>query len=166
MILSVRRRHSVILGLRCWPEKFSFVLIDGDPKSCRTIKSGVKKFPTDLTRPGFLNWISKELKGLLANHDVRTAVYKQQEFSPQANRGAIARRAEVEGVVQAVLYESGCQDVDDLLKKQVKKMTDYSGSAADVLEVLSTTPLKDHIGAETEEAALVAFAVLRKQSED
>jgi hypothetical protein len=156
----------MILGLRCWAEKFAFVLINGDVSSCRTIKSGVKKFPADLSRPGFLNWISKELKGLLTNHDVKSAVYKQQEFSPQANRGAIARRAEVEGVVQAVLYENGCQDVDGLLKKQVKKMTDYSGSAADVLEVLSTTPLKDHIGEETEEAALVAFALLKQQSED
>jgi hypothetical protein len=155
----------MILGLRCWAEKFAFVLIEGDVSSCQTIKSGVKKFPTDLSRPGFLNWISKELKGLLANHHVKTAVYKQQEFSPQANRGAIARRAEVEGVVQAVLYENGCQDIEGLLKKQIKKMTDYTGSAADVLEVLSATPLKDHIGAETEEAALVAFALLKKQSE-
>lgn len=135
----------MILGLRCWAEKFAFVLIDGDVSSCHTIKSGVKKFPADLSRPGFLNWISKELKALLTNHDVKTAVYKQQEFSQQANRAAIARRAEVEGVVQAVLYENGCQDVDGLLKKQLKKMTDYSGSAADVIEVLSTTPLKDHI---------------------
>lgn len=155
----------MILGLRCWPEKFAFVLIDGDVSSCYTVKSGVKKFPTDLSRPGFLNWISKELKGLLANHDVKTAVYKEQEFSPQANRGLIARRAEVEGVVQAVLYENGCKDVDGLRKKQLKKMTDYSGSAADVLEVLSTTPLRDHISADTGEAALVAFAALKKQSE-
>ena len=64
-----------------------------------------------------------------------------------------------------MLYENGCPDVDGLLKKQVKKMTDYSGSAADVLEILSRTPLKDHIGEETEEAALAAFAVLKKQSE-
>jgi Holliday junction resolvasome RuvABC endonuclease subunit len=156
----------MILGLRCWPEKFAFVLIDGTVSSCHTVKSGVKKFPTDLSRPGFLNWISKELKGLLTNHNVKTAVYKQQEFSPQANRGTIARRAEVEGVIQAVLYENGCQDINGLLKQQVKKMTGYSGSAADILEVLSTTPLKDHIGEETEEAALVAFAVLKEQSED
>ncbi len=156
----------MILGLRCWPEKFAFVILDGDMSSCRTVKSGVKKFPTDLSRPGFLNWISKELKGLLANNDVKSAVYKEQEFSPQANRGLIARRAEVEGVVQAVLYENGCQDIDGLRKKQLKKMTNYSGSAGDVAEVLSTTPLRDHLGTECEEAALVAFATLKKHSEE
>lgn len=156
----------MILGLRCWPEKFAFVIIAGDVSSCRTVKSGVKKFPTDLSRPGFLNWISKELKSLLANHDVRGAVYKEQEFSPQANRGLIARRAEVEGVVQAVLYENGCQAIDGLRKKQLKKITGYSGSAGDVLEILSTTPLRDHLGTECEEAALVAFATLRREFEE
>ena len=68
----------------------------------------------------------------MTNHDVKTAVYKQQEFSRQANRGAIARRAEVEGVVQAVLYENGCQDVDGLLKKQLKKMTDGLGGGGEL----------------------------------
>ena len=42
----------MILGLRCWAEKFAFVLIDGEVSSCHTIKSGVKKFPADLSRPG------------------------------------------------------------------------------------------------------------------
>src|SRR5262249_51515913 len=64
----------MIFGLRCWAEKFAFILIDGDVSSCHTIKSGVKKFPADLSRPGFLNWISKELKALLTNHDVKTAM--------------------------------------------------------------------------------------------
>jgi Holliday junction resolvasome RuvABC endonuclease subunit len=134
-------------------------VLTGDSADFDLTAKGVKRSPADLDRPGFLNWISKELKAILKKFDIQVAAFKRFEPSAFKNKSTL-NRAEVEGVARAVLYENNCRDIETLIKSQIKAITKYSGSAKDVVEVLSTTKLNSELGDDTEEAALVAFARL------
>jgi hypothetical protein len=147
------------LGVRCWPDKFSFVVLDGSAVNPELIEHDVRRFPADLTRAGFLSWISSEVKGILSRRRISVAAYKQIEPNARKN-SSLMRRAEVEGVIQAVLYESGCRDVSGLTKRQLKSALDFPDAASDVSDALLTSPLQELYGLDAEEAALAAWALL------
>lgn len=147
------------LGIRCWPDKFSFVVLDGSPSDPKLIEHDVRKFPADLTRAGFLNWISGEVKGILSRRRISRAAYKQIEPNARKNT-SLMKRAEVEGVIQAVLYESGCRDISGLTKQQLKSKLRFKESATDIEDALLPSPLRDLYGQDVEEAALTAWALL------
>ncbi len=147
------------LGIRCWPDKFSFVVLEGSPSHPKLIEHDVRNFPTDLSRAGFLNWISHEVKGILLRRQVNEFAYKQIEPTARKNN-SLMRRAEVEGVIQAVVYESGSHKISGLTKQQLKAKLHFEGPAGEVAKALLLGPLKELFGTEAEEAALVALALL------
>src|SRR5882724_4720108 len=73
------------LGIRCWPDKFAFVVLDGTGAEPKLVEYDVRKIPSDLPRPGFLDWISKEVKGILNRRHINEAAYKKIEPSAQKN---------------------------------------------------------------------------------
>jgi hypothetical protein len=123
------------------------------------VEHGVRVFPTDLSRAGFLSWISNEVKAILGRRRINASAYKQIEPKAQKNT-SLLHRAEVEGVIQAVLYESGCRDVTGLIKSQLKAALHFAGSAKEISAVLSGGPLEELLGCDSEEAALAAWALL------
>jgi hypothetical protein len=147
------------LGIRCWPDRFAFVVLGGSASRPELIEHGVRKFPTDLSRAGFLSWISNEVKGILGRRRINASAYKQIEPKAQKNT-SLLRRAEVEGVIQAVLYESGCRSVTGLIKTQLKSTLHFEGSAKEISAALSGGPLEELLGKDAEEAALAAWALL------
>lgn len=147
------------LGIRCWPDRFAFVVLDGTAVHPDLVEHGVRKFPTDLSRAGFLSWISNEVKAILARRRINASAYKQIEPKAQKNT-SLLRRAEVEGVIQAVLYESGCRDVTALIKTQLKSALHFDGAAKEISAVLLSGPLEELLGKDEEEAALAAWALL------
>jgi hypothetical protein len=147
------------LGIRCWPDRFSFVVLAGSAAHPELIEHDVRRFPADLSRAGFLSWISNEVKGILGRRRINGAAFKQIEPKAQKN-SSLLRRAEVEGVVQAVLYESGCREVSGLVKSQLKSALGFDGLAKEVSAALLSSPLEELLGKEPEEAALAAWALL------
>lgn len=144
------------IGFRCWPDKLAYVVAVGRRSNPSIVEAGVRKFPADLSRAGFLNWVTKEIKAIVARHQTMMVAYKQIEPTAQKNQ-SLLRRAEVEGVVQAVLYEAGCRDIKSFSKQQLKSQFGFSGSAADVNHVLRGMC---EVAKDTEEAALAAIALL------
>lgn len=149
----------MVLGIRCWHDKFAFVVAKGPSTNPEIIESDVRKFPADLERAGFLNWISKEIKGVLHRHPIAAAGFKALEGTA-FRTVEVVKRAEVEGVIQAVLYESGCKDVDGLTKQQIKAAIGYNGKAAEVVNALEGTAFAE-MQANIQDAALVAWALLK-----
>ena len=147
------------LGIRCWPDKFSFVVLEGSSSKPVLVECDVRRFPTDLSKPGFLNWISHELKNILGRRPIKGAAYKAIESTARKN-SKLMLRAEVEGVIQAVLYESGCREVEGLTKRQLKSALGFGDTADKICNALQDSPLADLFGRDTEEAALAAWALL------
>jgi hypothetical protein len=147
------------LGIRCWPDRFAFVVLGGSATQPELIEHGIRKFPADLSRAGFLSWISNEIKGILGRRRINASAFKQIEPKAQKNT-SLLHRAEVEGVIQAVLYESGCREVSGLIKSQLKSALRFDGSAKEVSGALLGSPLEELFGEDAEEAALAAWALL------
>jgi hypothetical protein len=85
--------------------------------------------------------------------------YKAIEPAARKN-SPLLRRSQVEGVVQAVVHESGCTQIDSYTKQQIKARIGFVGSAKDVAEALDGSPLEEFSGTEFEESALAAWASL------
>jgi hypothetical protein len=147
------------LGIRCFPDKLAYVIAQGNISAPVVVESDIRKFPTDLTRPGFLNWVSKEVKGILLRHRIRSAAFKEIESNAQKTNASL-KRAEVEGVIQAVLYENGCHDVQGVNKQELKAALAFSGPAKDIAAALVNTDLHKFRGKDEEEAALAAWSLL------
>jgi Holliday junction resolvasome RuvABC endonuclease subunit len=147
------------LGFRCWPDHFAYVVLDGTIAKPKPITSGRVEIPADSDRPAFLNWISREVKTILTRHNPARCSYKSIE--PLARKNSdLLRRAQVEGVVQAVVHEFGCKAIGSYTKQQLKARIGFSGTAKEVAEALEDSPLQEFYGKDFEEAALAAWASL------
>lgn len=147
------------LGFRCWPDRFAYVVLDGIIARPKPITSGRVNIPADSDRPAFLNWISREVKAVLTRHNPACCSYKAIE--PLARKNSdLLRRAQVEGVVQAVVHEFGCKAIGSYTKQQLKARIGFDGTAKNVAEVLEGSPLQEFWGTDYEEAALAAWASL------
>jgi hypothetical protein len=106
-----------------------------------------------------LSWISREIKTILTRHSPARCSYKSIE--PLARKNSdLLRRAQVEGVVQAVVHEFGCKAVGSYTKQQLKARIGFKGTAKEVDEALDGTPLQEFHKPDYEEAALAAWASL------
>jgi Holliday junction resolvasome RuvABC endonuclease subunit len=147
------------LGLRCWPDHFAYVVLDGTIAKPNPITSGKVEIPADNDRPAFLDWISREVKTILTRHNPARCSYKSIE--PRAKKNSnLLRRAQVEGVVQAVVHGFGCKTIGSYTKQQLKARIAFSGTAKEVAKALQDSPLQKFYGTQFEEAALVAWASL------
>ena len=75
------------LGFRCWPDRFAYVVLEGAINKPKPITSGRVDIPADNDRPAFLNWISREVKTILARHTPVGCSYKSIE--PLARKNSI-----------------------------------------------------------------------------
>jgi Holliday junction resolvasome RuvABC endonuclease subunit len=155
----VKQKAMQYLGFRCWPDQFTYVVLQGTVTAPKPVTSGTVKIPADSDRPAFLNWISTEVRTILKRHTPTGCSYKAIEPKAQKN-SSLLRRAQVEGVVQAVVHESGCRDIASYTKQQIKARIGFGGTAKDVAQALDGGPLQEFSGNDFEEAALAAWVSL------
>jgi Holliday junction resolvasome RuvABC endonuclease subunit len=147
------------IGLRCWPDRFAYVVLEGDVRAPVVIASDTISIPADDDRPAFLNWISNEVRTILKRYPPSRCSYKAIEPTAFKNSDSL-RRAQVEGVVQAVAHGSGCTQIASFTKQQIKARIGFDGAAKDVAQALKGGPLDELSGADFREAALAAWASL------
>ncbi len=147
------------IGLRCWPDKFAYVVLQGTLATPVPIDSGTVTIPDDTDRPAFLNWISSEVRTIVKRHTPTSCSYKAIEPAARKN-SSLLRRAQVEGVVQAVVHELGCKLITSHTKQQIKARIGFEGSAKEVAQALDGSSLEEFGGTDYEESALAAWASL------
>jgi len=150
---------SCVLGIRCYPDKVAAVILSGTQGNPTLERLEIKTFPVDRSPAGQLAWVFEELDELLRDAKPGAASYKKVEGMAVKNKSTL-QRAEVEGVVKAALSKNGLEP-RGFIKSQLKSETNYGGDTKNVAEVLSTTAIRDLLGTDAEEAALVAFATLK-----
>lgn len=147
------------IGLRCWPDRFTYVVLAGTVGAPILIASDTVTIPADDDRPSFLNWISKEVRTILKRYPPIRCSYKAIEPMAFKNSDSL-RRSQVEGVVQAVAHESGCTEIASYTKQQIKARIGFEGAAKDVAKALKGGPLDELSRTDFQEAALAAWASL------
>jgi Holliday junction resolvasome RuvABC endonuclease subunit len=147
------------VGFRCWPDHFTYVVLQGAITAPEPVASDKVEIPVDSDRPAFLNWISTEVRTILKRHTPAGCSYKAIEPLARKNSN-LMRRAQVEGVIQAVIHESGCRRIASHTKQQIKARIGFGGTAKDVAKALNGGPLNEFVDTDFEEAALAAWASL------
>jgi hypothetical protein len=149
------------IGIRCGSDGFWFVVAVGTRGEPELVLAEPRKCPHDMTRACSLNWIRKEIQGVLALYKAKSCRLKAVEpFAPK--NVATLHRAEVEGVIQAAIYDSGCKDIKNLYKSQLKSVLAYEGPIRTIEEKLASSPFENLHGKELREAALAAWAALEE----
>lgn len=150
------------LGLRCWPDRFAYVVAEGTRKRPELVTSDILRLPQNMTRPCALNWLHKELNSIASKYSIRGCRYKAVEPMAQKTM-SLLERAQVEGVVQGGVYEAGCRDIEGLRKTQIKRLLSFAGPAKHVTEALTDSPFSRLSGTDCQEAALAAWCALGEE---
>lgn len=149
------------IGIRCGSDGFAFVVAAGTRGGPGLLLAESRKCPHDMTRACFLSWVRKEIQDLLNLHKIKSCRLKAVESIAPKNVATL-HRAEVEGVVQAAIYDSGCKDIKSLYKSQLKSALAYEGPTGTIDERLASSPFENLHGTELREAALAAWAALEE----
>lgn len=151
-----------VLGIRCWPQKFSYAAATGNSERPILVAADTLHSPQGMNRACFLSWVYRETQSLVTKHDPRTCRIKAVEPIATKNTHSL-ERSEVEGVVNASLYQSGCRDIKAVYKQQIKASIGFDGQASQVSEALAGTVFEELAGQDEEEAALAAWCALGEQ---
>jgi hypothetical protein len=151
-----------VLGIWCWPEKFSYVAAKGSLESPILVAAETLHSPQGMNRACFLGWVFRETQSLATKHEPRVCRIKAPEPTAQKNARSL-ERAQVEGVVHASLYQSGCRNISTAYKQQIKASVEFNGPASEVSEALVGTVFEGLSGKDEEEAALAAWSALGTQ---
>ena len=148
----------IAVGFRCFPEGFSYVVLEGSQASPRRLCHKALKLPKNQPRGQALAWTRKQVLEILNEWDPDRAAIKRAET---AARSKSLTRSEVEGVVKEVVWSRVGFDCTPRLKSQIKRdIRGFSGPAKYLETVLSSGDLRALNKPAFLDAALVAIAEL------
>src|SRR5258708_2069766 len=149
-----------IIGFRCFPDGFSYLVLDGTQSSPKLIAHKRLTFPKDLKWGAKLSWLRKQLIEILNEHDIHGAGIKSAETMSQ-NKSL--PRSEVEGVTKETVYSHLGHECVARIKSQLKRdIADFNGPARYLERVLTATAL-GHLNTPVfQDATLAAVAELEE----
>lgn len=147
-----------VIGFRCFPDGFSYVVLDGIQSEPRIIAHARLTFPKDLKWGAKLSWLRKQIIEILNQHEITSAGMKSAE--PVAKTKSL-QRSEVEGIVKEALVSHVNIECTARIKSQLKRDISGFNQPARYLERVLTTSALDHLNIiNFQEATLVAIAEL------
>ena len=148
------------MGIRCWKDKFSYVIVEGTQKNPIRITENHLKLPTSLSRPEQLAWFKKEIKEILDTRDIDCAIFKATET---ISRTKDPLRGELEGVLQETVFSHNKQTtVEGRIKKQLNSKTN-ARKAKYLGELLELDAFCDLPKTKYEDACVAALSGLPKE---
>lgn len=123
------------LGIRCWKDKFSYVLLEGTQENPVRLLENHLSLPRQGSRPEKLAWFRREIKELMDTNDIDSATFKATET---ISRSKDPLRGELEGILQETIHShTKPTTVQGKIKKQLNSSTNarkakYLGELLDV----------------------------------
>lgn len=149
----------ISLGIRCWKDKFSYVIVEGTQNSPKRIAENHLKLPVSMSRPEQLAWFKKEIKELLDTRDVDCAIFKATET---ISRSKDPLRGELEGVLQETIYSHDKPTtIEGRIKTQLNSKTN-ARKAKYLGELLELEAFDDLPKSKYEDACVAALSGLPK----
>ena len=147
---------TVVIGIRCWSDHYAYVIMSGDASKPKLVASKNVPLPINEERGSQLSTFRRDIMGLLAQHDVKKAVFRSVEGNAKSMD---AGRTEVEGVFQEACFSHvPTVPVRGLVKTQVKKLLHYDGRAKDVFTFFEQTSFTDLAKTHFAEAVVITLA--------
>ncbi len=150
-----------VIGLRCFTNGFSCVVLQGTQQSPQLIMNDRYSFPVNLSWGGQLAWLRTQLFELFRQHNITAAGIKSIESNA---RQKPQKRFEAEGVAQEAAHVLlGC-DCTPRVKSQLRRdIAGFTQAARYVGSILMERGLSELKNDSFRDAALVAIAVLPGQ---
>jgi hypothetical protein len=147
------------IGIRCWKDKFSYVIIEGTQDNPTKIAENHLKLPPNLSRPEQLVWFKKEVKEILDTRDIDIAIFKATET---ISRSKDTLRGELEGVLQETIFSHPkSTTIEGRIKTQLNSKTN-ARKAKYLGELLVLDAFKDLAKSKYEDACIAALSGLPK----
>ncbi len=143
------------LGVRCFPEALSYVVVDGALAAMVLVEHDHCRMPQH-SRPAQLVWLRNEVREIIQRTHVQAVAFKVAESNAQMRD---LGRAEAEGVLQEAVQSLGIEPVRRV-KTQIKADLDFPEQARYIGNVLANYPALAGLPGNRREAALVALSAL------
>lgn len=148
------------LGIRCWKDKFSYVIIEGTQEDPKRITENHLKLPTKMSRPEQLAWFKKEVKEILDTRNIDCAIFKANDT---ISRSKDPLRGELEGVLQeAIFSHTKPTTIEGRIKTQLNSKTN-ARKAKYLGELLELDCFSDLSKTKYEDACIAALSGLPKE---
>lgn len=149
-----------VIGIRCWKDKFSYVIMEGTQDNPIMITFNHLALPSQMKRPEQLAWFRKEIKEILDVNDINIFIFKSTE--PVSKTKDIGR-GELEGVLQETVFShSKPTQIEGRIKKQLHSKTN-ARKAKYLGELLELDAFKDLPKTKYEDACVAGLSGLPKE---
>ncbi len=147
------------IGIRCWKDKFSYVVLEGTQEEPTRLLENHLSLPQKLSRPEQLVWFKREIKELMDTNDIDCAIFKATET---ISRTKDPKRGELEGVLQeTICSHPKSTTVAGKIKTQINKDTN-ARKAKYVGELIVSDAFDGLAKGKYEEAFIAALSGLPK----
>ncbi len=146
-----------VAGIRCFPDGFALIILDGSQREPTIVFHQRFLFPKNLSPGASLSWLRKQALTVLQEHRISAACIKAAE--PFAKRKS-PPRCEVEGVMKEAVFSALSIDCEPRIKSQLKRDLAFAGPARDLPKLLESKHLNTLNNDTFREAALAAVAEL------
>jgi hypothetical protein len=149
---------SVVMGVRCWADRFAYVILAGTAEDATLIASDHVFLPVNQKRPAQLSEFRKDMYDIISQYAVQSVCFRSQE--PIARKKSLPR-SELEGVLQEMCSShSPSVIVVGRTVKQLKSILKYGGRATNIFELADAPRFSDLGKTNFSEAIVTALAAL------
>lgn len=150
-----------VIGFRCSPKSFSFVVLEGTQQKPIVVAHDSFAFPKNRSWGVKLSWLRKQIVEILQTYKIEAAGLKRAETSA---RRPSSERSEVEGVVKETVRSIIDRECVARLKSQLRRdIAGFNQPARYLTKVLETRDLDGLNTAVYQEATLAAIAELPEE---
>lgn len=152
----------MVLGIRCTPSEFSYVIIEGSFKSHSLKTSNRMKYPSGYSHCELLKWFYNEIGGSIAKFEITVIGVKGTE-AMQMKGKAYGNRMEIEGMIflQAALngLSHSMRKVNSTIAKDLgqKGKGKYLADGVDYSSIANFDTMSKNL----QEAVQVALSMLK-----
>lgn len=130
------------LGVRLSNSDFSFVVLEGSRNSPKVLKSETLLLPKNYSIADRLDWLLKELEGLIKTNNIKGIVIKRTETMVKRSNN-LELRIKLEAMVYLAAKICGIKNVTEKVKPTIAKDLGLKGKSRYLSTKLDTTIIKD-----------------------
>lgn len=147
-----------MIGLRCFPNKFCYVVLEGTQQKPVLFDKKKLPFPKNGTRGSHLRWLRKQIFEICETYSVEGVCIKRAE---PAARTKSLERSEVEGVIKEAIKSKTNIECVPRIKSQLRRdIKGFNRAARYLPTLLDRINLGNLKNSDFEDAALAAIAEL------
>jgi len=149
-----------VLGIRCSNSDYTFAVMTGTKESPRLVDNKTLPYPKGFSKPESLNWLLKEIEGLIAKYSIEKIVMNRFEGNRRVK--TYEDRLEHEAMIYLAAFNQRVKSSSKKVKSSIAKDLGLKGRAHYLNTSLDTSLVKDfdHKSPKSKDAILAGWSEL------